>query len=48
MYPRYVSPLLIRHLELTFASEKLPPAHIRKQVTPMEADLTLWLTLALP
>jgi hypothetical protein len=48
MYPRYVSPFLIRHLELSFASEKLPPAHIRKQVTLMEADLTPGLTLTVP
>lgn len=30
---------IIRHLELTFAAEKLPPAHIFEQVAMMAAAL---------
>jgi hypothetical protein len=38
MYASYVSPFLIRHLELTFVAEKPPPDHIFEQVALMAAE----------
>jgi len=38
MYASSVSPFLIRHLELTFAAAKPPPAHVFEQVALTAAE----------
>jgi hypothetical protein len=38
MYASYVSPFLVRHLGLTFAAAKPPPAHVFEEVALITAE----------